>query len=493
MQLDIKFVNAAQRAFFYSRARNQLFSGGFNNGKSYIGCLKALTLLLTFPGYRWIIARQTRANLMKTTYQTFFKICPREFVKAQNLQDGYTIFQNDSRVDWLHLDGVQDSTLRGFEVNGVLVDQGEEVSEAVYDILDARIGRWDEVEIPQHLVDANPDWPRNSLTNRLVAPSYHLTLCNPDTEFHHLFRHYHPNSSARRADYFFVEGEWDQQLGSAESYKVALQHDEEWVDKYVRGKWGNSGAQIHKVSPLSYLDYTPELMDWILRKGNLFRVLDHGETSPTSCLWVAAIGGIHIFYREYYVPGATISQHRRAIEDLSGDERYSGNFADPSIFAKEQKSKGGYWSVADEYMTSSLSGKGIVWLPADNNEYATRNRINELLRLSDGNKHPTRTDEQFAPGIYFIRSNDGYQYGCEHAIAETGAQRRKLIGYFEGKALYSDEREESVKDHAYDCVRYYTAMHGRSPREERKVAPPGSIAFYKALMKMRKGAQAASF
>src|SRR5271170_682215 len=133
MDLEITFANTAQRAFYYSNARNQCFSGGFNNGKTYAGCLKAFTLLSTFPKYRMCIARQTFADLKITTIQTFFKICPNELVARYNEQDGFLELLNGSVVYFKHLDKVDESTLRGLEINSALVDQAEEIDEKVYD------------------------------------------------------------------------------------------------------------------------------------------------------------------------------------------------------------------------------------------------------------------------------------------------------------------------------------------------------------------------
>lgn len=496
MDLVVNFSNPAQEAFYYATARNQCNSGGFNSGKTFGACLKLFTLLSTFPGYRVIIGRQVRADLMKTTYQTFFKICGQDMVLRNNEQEGLTILKNGSRVIWIHLDNVEESTLRGIESNSIYIDQPEEVEEKVIDILDARLGRWDDVTVPQYLLDANPNWPKNILTGKYIVPSYFMLTPNPDTQFHWIYRKYHPQSLDRKPDYFFVESQWDPKLGSKESYTNALDHDEEWVSKYVKGQWGISNAQIHRVWGESFLEYSPELLATIKRKGNLFRILDHGESSPTSCLWVASYGGVYIFYREYYVPNKIVSEHRRAINDLSEDEYYSVSYADPSIFDTAPKKQAGFWSVADEYSSKDIDrgnkpSKPISWTPADNNEFATRNRINELLRPREYFKNPL-TQVSPAPGIYFIKRSSDYPYGCYNSISELGAQRRKLIGYEDGKAVYSDEREETIKDHAYDCVRYFVAMHGSHIKEVKRKISRNSFAWYKMQMKKKKTLESAS-
>lgn len=506
MDLNVTFRNSGQRTLYYCTSRNQLFSGGFNNGKTYIGCTKIRDLALTYANSRWLIARQTFKDLKKTTMETFFKVCPWSLIKSHNAQEGVTELFNGTIIYWFHLDAADESTLRGFEINGYLIDQGEETDEKTFDILDARIGRWDEAVVPQKYLDEYPDWPI-SATGKYIVPSYGIILCNPDNEFHYLWRKFHPDSIDRVKEYFYVEGEWDKNLGSEETYEVTIRgKDQEWLDKYVRGKWGQSSAAIHHVPKQCTLSADAEIIlgkdskiniiDWIQENGNLFRTMDHGDSAPTCCLWVAAIAGVYIFYREYYVPNKTISYHRQSIHDLSMfktlnrdgieewfPEKYSNNYADPQIFKKTAQKDGGFWSVADEYRTTDLDAPELFWQPADNNEFATRNRINELLTASSRYTNPV-TKETPAPGIYFIQASKAYPFGCKEAVKQLGSQRKKSLGTFDGKAIYSDERDENITDHAYDPIRYFVAMHGTSPIKSRKAPPRRSFEYYNQIAKI---------
>lgn len=480
MELRIQFKNPEQRDFYYSTARCQCFSGGFNNGKSFAGCLKSLTLLLTYHNYRMIIARQTYTDLKRTTMETFLKLCPTELIVSHNSQDGLTVLANGSQIFWLHLDKIDESTLRGIEPNSILVDQAEEMEEKVYDVLDGRVGRWDGAIVPKDLLDFYPEWPYKN--DRPVAPSYLMLLCNPESEFHFIYRKYHNESTDRNPDYFFASGEWDRNLGSEETYDQALTRDPEFVDKYVKGLWGSSNAAIHFIKRESLLDYSEELLTWIKEKGALTRVMDHGSSAPTACLWFASIGGVYIAYREYYVANQRISYHRKEITELSTGEDYVANYADPHIFDKASQAKGGLYSVADEYKDKDLEGPPLYWMKADNNEFSTRNRINELLAVSERYRNPI-TKISPAPGLYFIQSSHVYPNGCREAIRQTGAQRKKLLGTYEGKSLYDEERDESITDHSYDCVRYFCAMHSTQPRIHQKKPARNTFAFYNAILK----------
>lgn len=484
MQLNITFNNDGQRDFYYDTARNQCFSGGFNSGKTFIGCFKAITLLSQFPGYRIAICRHRFSDLKRTTQQTFLELCPKNLISGQNLQDGVTDFHNGSKVYWLHLDKVDTNTLRGLEVNAILVDQAEEVEEAVFWVLDSRLGRWDSAKVPEELLVQYPDWPRNAKGNPIV-PSYHMILVNPDNRFHWIYRYFHPDSDERKKKFSYISSEWDPTLGSKEAYEIALQRDEEWVDKYVRGKWIAGESQLHNLRKESLLDYDKDFIEDIISKGRLYRTMDHGDSAPTAVEWWSVYKGVYIGYREYYVANRTISEHRSALSELSGNEKYSGNYADPSIVRKSGSKDDKFFSVADEYRASSLRSPSISWIGADNNEFATRNRINELLRVDNIHKNPI-TGTSPAPGIYFIQQSPEYSYGCKHIIRQIGMQRKTMLAEIDGKKIYSDERDPGIEDHAYDTLRYFVAIHGSAPNLIKPPVRQQSFNYYLALIERNK-------
>jgi hypothetical protein len=227
-----------------------------------------------------------------------------------------------------------------------------------------------------------------------------------------------------------------------------------------------------------------DFMKMVLREGILYRSFDHGEASPSCCLWVAHFRGVYIFYREYYAPNTLIGDHRRNISDLSRDENYAGNYADPSIFKKSTQKNGAFWTVADEYLTLDIKASPIYWEAADNNEYATRNRINELLNKSDEFTHPV-TGERHAPGLYFIKKRSDHNFGCYNAIDQLLAQRREELGSDNGRIIYADDRDTSITDHAYDPIRYFVAMHSRGLKNKRREIPQRSLMAFDRFEKMR--------
>lgn len=491
---NISFRNKFQEDLFWCRIRNQCGSGGFNNGKTYELCQKAIFLALSFPHYRSVMARQTFKNLKATTMQTFFKIIRDigydDIIASHNDQVGITIFKNGSLFYWMHLDSFDEASLRGLEINSVFVDQAEEMQEGIYLVLDSRIGRWDKAVVPTNLLEDHmkmygTEWPRNEYGIHRI-PNYMCLGCNPDSQFHFIYQRYHPDSLQKLDNHIMFQAATDVSLGDPETMKQMQGRDPEWVRKYFKGEWGISEAQVHYLNSESILDPSDlkvqELLVEVKKKGNLYRILDHGETSPTACTWFAAYKNWHIGYREYYMPNAVISKHRQNIFDLSVGERYSGNYADPDIFKKHSQKDGGFWSVGEEYLTKSISGPPLAWSPADNNEFATRNRLNELLALDAHIQHPI-TGEYGSPRIYFIKRTRDYPSGIYNGITELQSQRRTLLTTLNGKSIYSDDREKAIADHAYDTIRYYVAMHGTSRMAEPRFIPRNSFAWYNRLSK----------
>jgi len=528
-QIDFSFRNSEQDKFFWSLFRNNCFSGGFGNGKTWIACLRQFIMLSTFPGYISLFGRQEYKWLKATTMKTFFKICPPEFVLRHDVQEGVTIFTNGSVALWLHLDAFDEQSLRGLEFNSGLLDQVEEIEESIYLVLDGRVGRWDGARVPDKLIfqcvpediwksiKLAPDtytfekvsddpkfedikyflydksqWPK-APDGRFRVRNFLDVLCNPEDEFHWVYRRYHPDSIERKRNHFYIERGTDETLNDPETIENMKDRAPEWVDKYYHGKWGKSAAQIHKIHKLSIInpeDYSEGIFNEFLKKifnrGALYRCLDHGETSPTCCLWFVAINNIHICFREYYVPDQTISFHREGITELSQNEfkiieDYVSDIADPSIFHKRRGitdgSKNNFkTSIADEYSTDEIDAPSLYWSAGDNNELVTRNRINEWLKLDYKHAHPI-TNESPAPTLYFIKySKERYPYGVTQAILQTQRQRREKIGEDNGKPIYCDNRSEGVVDHAYDPVRYYVAEHNLSKPEEQKEPPERSFA-----------------
>jgi len=499
----IEWASRKQQAAFEYGPLPLCVSGGFGAAKTWALCLKALWLSDVFPNNRGIIARRIWSELQTTTMSTFFKICPPEAYRLGKRSDSekYLRLNNGSEILWMHMDS-EDAlgVIRGVEINWFIMDQAEEIKEEVYDLLMSRLGRWDKATVPEWMLEAEMKkgipWAwTNPGTGAAIVPTYPMIACNPDTELHWIYRRFHPESPDWE-DKYCHEGYTMIQMDSRDNkflpkqnLDLMLAKDESFVRRFVEGKWGIPEGQIHEVSPLSIVRGTPDILDYLRQRCTLHRTLDHGDASPTCCIWWAVDKEGNIFaYREYYMPNRLVSNHREEITALSEGERYQFQLADPSIFHKLSQKNGGRWSVADEY--SDVKGlprrTAIHWQAADNNELGTRNRINEYLRVDKERIHPI-TKEKGSPRLFFIEGNSEYPNGCRNLIRETKSQRRVKVGTDLGRPVFCDDRDETLSDHSYDCLRYF--LSSRPPAQVEMPAQYGRWTWRKRhqdLMKFQK-------
>jgi hypothetical protein len=71
-----------QDKFLKSRAKIQLFGGGFANGKTSGACIKACQLAKDYPGSNGLMARSTYPKLNDTLRKEFIKWCPSDWIES---------------------------------------------------------------------------------------------------------------------------------------------------------------------------------------------------------------------------------------------------------------------------------------------------------------------------------------------------------------------------------------------------------------------------
>jgi hypothetical protein len=492
LDLSLKFLTPEQEQFFYLLQRNTCMSGGYGSGKTYVACQKLVYCLSTFPNSRGFIARFEESKLRRTTMKTFYNVCPRKLyderfggVRADSLN--YCRFFNNSELIFMHLKDYDERIIRGLEVNFGVIDQAEEIEESTFTAIAPRIGRWSEAQVPNELLKLKPDWPKLPNGNYKI-PAYLMLLCNPDSELHWIYRRFHPDSEEWQNKfskrYFMVQAETTTATIDDEVLEEMMSNDQQWIDRFVKGKWGIPGGTIHKISDDSILEVGKDIsyafLEMIIKKGSKTRVLDHGDSAATCCLWFSAYKDWHFCYREYYKENELISQHRAAINEMSEGEYYPQNLADPAIFKKTMQKYGGRWSVSDEYQDPQLVDKNgkkcpiLNWNAADNDEFSTRNRISEWLLPRQSIIHPSKNTHP-SPKLFFIKRNENWPNGCNQAILQLKAQKRVKVGEIDGKEIFSDERNPNIPDHAYDDIRYYCASHQKAPGDQKQRIEPGSF------------------
>lgn len=406
-----------QDAFVFSKAKFCAFFGGFGNGKTVAGCVKAMNLSLSYPGNFGLIGRLTYPELKATTRRTFFELfgCNEETISSHPLVERFSRaenhlrFKNGSEIIFRPLESPSD--LLSLNLGWFYVDQAEEISEEVFMTLQARL-RLDRVPQRTGFITGNPEG-HNWIWRRFVK--------------------------SRDPDYHMVEATSLENPYLPPDYVPTLlkSYPETWIRRYVYGSWdvfegqiyGDFDPKAHVVNPFSIPAGWPR-----------YRSIDHGRTNPTCCLWLALDQDGNVFvYREYYVVGKIVSEHARAIRELSAGESYIYTVIDPSCAAQQAVKHG---SIIDEYMEH-----GIDVVPARNDLRAGINRVAEYLRVDPDRIHPL-TERRGSPRLFIFNT-------CENLIREFPRYRWRRLRTAEQGARNLPEEPLGVDDHALDALRYF--------------------------------------
>ena len=105
-----------------------------------------------------------------------------------------------------------------------------------------------------------------------------------------------------------------------------------------------------------------------------FRAYDHGSAKPCCCKWyyVDFDGRVWV-YREFYKAGLTVEEISDKIVEMSGDEVYEYDIADPAIFSEH-----GHGESIGQMFNRISKGK-INWVPASNDRVAGWSVMHQYL------------------------------------------------------------------------------------------------------------------
>lgn len=499
----IGWASEEQRQGFEAGPDPLLLLGGFNAAKTWTCILKLLALLDTFQNSRAAIIRATYKHLRKTTMETFYSLCPPEAYSRgrRSDQEGICQLNNGSLIHFLGLDKPESiDILAGLEINYGFIDQAEQINERVWDTLDSRLGRWAQAKIPQAMLDMHPNgWPWTSEDGEMMVPPPFLfaTANPPESEDHFLFTRFADESEDRAKwkdeGYRMIRmPSTSNRYASRANLRKLQAKDEEFRHRFVEGLWSNPKGSIFTVDPMSILEPHPALVKRIIYDMRLHRSLDHGDSAPTVVLWHGTDHDGNIFvYREHYEVDL-ISGHRQKVWEHSKQDipvasvysriNYSSNIADPSIFSLSRgrtATSAPTWSVADEWLDTRIMPEETIvrWTPApiprsdaETYDLITRARIKEYLRVDPTHRHPI-TGQLGAPRLYFLKRTPEYPQGCYHVIKEVKGQRRVKIGERDGQSVYSDRRDDTIVDHAYDTVKYFVISRPAVTRVTEKKDP----------------------
>lgn len=418
-----------QYGFNKSRAKMQIFGGGYGNGKTTALVIKAIQLATDFPGCNGLLARATYPKLNDTVRKEFLTWCPADFIKKRPTQEDNTVyFHNNSVINFRYIaqrgkqreDGSTSSNLLSATYDWIGVDQIEDPEISYKDLLDL-LGR---------LRGQTPYRPsgQEDPTMPSTGPRFVMLTLNPSSgwSYRELIQPYHIwqqrgvateklliDEQTRLPIMELYEGSTytnsdnlppDYIRGLEAMYKGQMR------DRFLLGKYAAYEGLVHPGfdRTLHFLGHEV-LMQYLenmkVRHVNVKAVecFDFGLTSPSAYMFgfINDVGQV-FFIDGYYEPDYDYREQAKKIKEIRA--RYAHYvtieddvYADPALFKKVM--------VAGRRNTGETIAKlfdeeGIPLSPASNHILPGITKVNAYLNGFPGFTRLDGTGES-APLLYF--------------------------------------------------------------------------------------------
>ena len=390
--------------------RYKLYGGAMGGGKTVWLCAEAIALSMKYAGNRGYLCRQHVLDVKRSTLVTFERVCPQEMIKRHILDDRTIELWNGSQIVYGGL-GNQDELerIKSTEFGWFAIDEATETFEEMFTLLASRL-RWklQDGTVPEYygLLASNPEpgWVKKRFVDQKLPDHVFIPALPKDNP--HLpvgydegLRKMFPDEAAKR----YLDGSWD--IFEGQVYK-----------EFERTK------HVVEGDVLSQQDS---------RYFERFRVIDHGFTNPTCCLWFAIdFDGRLWIYDEHYEAGLTIEENARRINERHGSEDIV-TLCDPSMFSRTLQHGGRVWSPADEYREYGINCM---------KPFSEDGKLSEVSGIN-------LVKQRFKHDSLFIHER------CVNTIDEIIAYQWKKLRLSD----QSNNRPEQPIDkfnHACDCVRY---------------------------------------
>lgn len=479
------YKDSLQDRFQKSRAKVQLFGGGFANGKTANACIKALKYAKDYPGSNGLMARSTYPKLNDTLRKEFIKWCPKDWIasfpKSANASNSCTL-TNGSTINFRYIaqqgKNNQESTtsnLLSATYDWIVVDQIEDPEIVHKDFLDL-LGRLrgmtpymgDDPTMPDtgprhFIITTNPT--RNWVYRKLVRPLHDLStidpltkqakritvnsdlLCETDDEGNMLFNE---DGLPTPIIELFEGATYENKENLEQDFIKTLEasYKGQMRERFLLGNWGSYeglvypqfNEAIHVLSHDAIINYYNQLCissDEV----TYLEGYDYGMAVPYCYMWgfVDDRGNVFLVDGEYEkelspeTQAEQINNHRQKY-GISKDNHV---LADPDIFRR----KGGEKKLVGRSIADMFLEDGIYCTRGNNAILNGIVKVGQYLNIHANHQNPI-TGEWNAPYMYVSDK-------LEFCINEFN-------DYYWKKDTTGDVQDMPIdkNDHAMDTVKY---------------------------------------
>ena len=447
LDLDSQPPKLPQQQAFITDAVHRLvgYGGGFANGKTTGGAVKALGLSTLFPRNQGMICRWEKNDLLTSTMHEFFRICPPGIYK-KNDQLGTLTFKPSAGGSTVLYQGLKDGVI-GPNLGWFWIDQAEEVPEACFLDLMGRLRKETPVYDPE---------------GRLLgyAPQQGFVTFNPEGSGHWLWKYFHEDSAHKLPDSrLYMASTYDALKagfirqdyidGILRTYPAAAQK------RYLQGSWDAFEGRIYpQFDPSAHrIPKIPLQPAW-----RLFESIDHGFVNPTAVGWwiltppcLLCKQPTRILIDQHYEgDGKGVAHHAAIIKARRSQFTLpiTVTYLDNACWANNQSKGTMVYAIKDEFLEH-----GVVAVAAAKDWDVAYSRITQSLLPCPGSIHPV-TGETNVPHFFYV----------EHCVPFE----QEALGYVwkkqRGAAMKNatDEPIES-RDHHMDQWYYFESSHPAPP------------------------------
>lgn len=462
--------------FQNSRAKIQIFAGGFGNGKTTAAVVKALQLAKEYPGSNGLVARSTYPKLTNTIRKEFRAWCPKSWVSRDvdskvNLME----LKNGSVINFSHVQqtgkGQESSTsnLLSATYDWIVIDQVEDPEITEKDFLDllgrlrgsTLYGGTDET-MPQDgprwfIMMCNPT--RNWVYRKLVKPLHDLAngVKNPDLMLDddgNLMVELFEGSTYENADNLPADFIKTQEA----AYKGQMR------SRFLMGDWGAYEGLVYPDYDMNTHLIDHDAMEWyynsLIDQGfrpEIIEAYDHGIAKQSCGLFsFTTPSGDVCIMDGFYEKEQAIALSAREFKAIRRkydyahylSEKESNSFrvyADPAIF---RRASGGSKTVGTT--TAGMFLECGIHMQRGNNDIINGiAKVQSYLFVDQYHRHPIHEDVVGAPRVFFSK---------KLTFIDT-----EITDYYWKKDTageYEDEPQDR-NDHAMDTIKYLLTNKAR--------------------------------
>lgn len=461
-----------QQRFQQSRAKIQMFGGGFGNGKTTSGVIKMLQLGKDYPGGNFLVARSTYPKLNDTVRKEFEKWTPKKWVQSFTKEPNQLVLTNGSTFNFRYIaqqgKNTESSTsnLLSATYDAILVDQIEDPEIAEKDFLDL-MGR----------LRGNTRYQGDDPTMPMTGPRWFIPLCNPTRNwvFRKLVKPMHDLKAGIRNPDLMIDiatGGPMVELFEGSTYTNKDNLPEDFIQgleslykgqmrtRFLMGEWGSFEGlvypqydpSVHMLDEKVIFDY----LDKLYNDGFVPQFLesyDHGIAKPACYLnsFTDFAGNVFVFDGIYEKEKSIewlaneINSKRRNMSNLVGPlEDLPAILADPAIF----KRVSGNSKTVGVSVSGLFSELGLDMQRANNDIVSGVAKVQSYMMIDPLHMHPIDMTRG-SPRIFFSNSLNFID--------------NEIVDYYWRKDTAGEYEDTPMdrNDHAMDALKY---LLSRRPR-----------------------------